>query len=129
MEKKIIFTSLLVGAGLLALSGSAGYAQSKPSAPGKMGYGIESKDTAKHASGEVTAIDAKTGKMSVKTPDKELDLKVQGGMTRKSLESIKAGDKVMVSYREQGANLIADSVHKADASSDSAAGASSKASR
>ena len=128
MEKKIVFTSLLVGAGMLALSGSAGYAQSKPPAPGKTEYGIESKDTAKHASGEVTAIDAKTGKMSVKTADRKMDLKVQGGMTKKSLESIKVGDKVMVSYREQGANLIADSVRKADASSDSA-GASSKASR
>ena len=126
MEKRKTATSLLVGAGMLALSGAAGYAQIKPSAPGKMEQGIDTRSTAKQASGEVTAVDAKTGKLSVKTTDQDLDLKVQGGLTKKSLESIKVGDKVTVSYREQGANLIADSVHKSGGSS---ASSSSKARR
>ncbi len=128
MKKTINAAFSLAGAGLLALSAGAGYAQTKPSTPGKMEHGIDSKETAKQASGEVTAIDAKTGKLKVKTADRELDLKVQGGMTKKSLDSIKVGDQVMISYREQGANLVADSVHKSAASADRA-GSPSKAKR
>lgn len=134
--KKLMAVSLF-GVGMLVLSGLS-YAQGMPSSSDKSESGIQGKGRSmdkgvsreneikdssmeqKRASGEVTAVDAKAGKLSVKTNTKELDLKVQGGSTKKSLDSIKVGDKVTVAYREQGANLVADSVRKSGTSSDSA---------
>ncbi len=117
MGKKIV-ASLFAGVGMLALAG-VGYSQSLPSTPKQGERGMESqKASAKHASGEVTSIDAKTGKLAVKTGEKELNLAVEGSSAKKSLESIKVGDKVNVSYRDQGAMLVADSISKAGMSRD-----------
>jgi len=77
--------SLVVGVGMVALSSAGGYAQSESSVPGITEHGSDSQTTVKQASGEVTALDAKSGKLSVKTADQELDLKVQAARPRSRL--------------------------------------------
>jgi hypothetical protein len=63
----------------------------------------------------VTFIEAKAGKLAVKTAGEELILNVQASAAKKVLESIKVGDKVNVSYRNQGGILVADAVSKSAA--------------
>ena len=117
MKKKIV-ASLFAGVGMLSLTG-LGYSQSLPSTPERGERGMESQmASAKRATGEVTSIDAKTGKLAVKTGEQELNLSVQGSSAKKSLESIKVGDKVNVSYRDQGAILVANSISKVGMSRD-----------
>jgi len=89
-------TSSLVGVGMLALAGMS-FAETMPAKPSNPESGVESKASPKHATGEVTFIEAKAGKLAVKTAEQELSLNVQASATRKALESIKVGDKVNVS--------------------------------
>ncbi len=110
MRNKIM-TSCLVGVGMLAVTAS-GYGQNMPANPSKPESGAESKASEKRAMGEVTSVDAKTGKLAVKTAEQDLSLNVTASATKKSLESIKVGDKVSVSYRDQGGMLVASSVNK-----------------
>ena len=129
--KKAFVTFFIVGAFMAANSGNS-FAQVK--APGKAEQSMEekgsparpdeqnmeqkgsSKRAAKRATGEVTSVDAKAGKLALKTKDKELDLDAKGTAAKKSLEKIHVGDRVNVAYTEQGGNLVAQSVTKAGAS-------------
>lgn len=118
MRNKIM-TSCLVGIGMLALTGMS-FAQSTPSKPdeakpSKPETGMESKTSEKRATGDVTSIDAKAGKLGVKTADQDLSLNVEASAAKKSLESIKVGDKVNVSYQDKGGILTASSVRKSGA--------------
>lgn len=122
MQNKIM-TSCLVGIGMLAVTGMS-YGQDMPAKPSKPEAGAQSKASEKRAMGEVTSLDAKTGKLAVKTAEQELSLNVEASATKKSLESIKVGDKVSVSYRDQGGTLVASSVNKSGAME--GAGSSSK---
>jgi hypothetical protein len=110
MRNKIV-TSCLVGVGMLAVT-AISYGQDMPAKPSKPGSGAETKASEKRAMGEVISIDAKTGKLAVKTAEQDLSLNVDASATKKSLESIKVGDKVSVSYRDQGGILVASSVNK-----------------
>jgi Cu/Ag efflux protein CusF len=123
MRNKII-TSCLVGVGMLALTGMS-FAQTTPAKPdigsdskakpAKPETGMDSKASEKKATGDVTSVDAKAGKLAVKTADQDLSLNVDASAAKKSLESIKVGDKVNVSYRDQGGILTASSVSKSSA--------------
>lgn len=68
--------------------------------------------SAKRTIGEVTSVDAKTGKLAVKTAEQDLSLNVEASGAKQSLESIKIGDNVTVTYRDQGGILVADAVTK-----------------
>ena len=109
-----VMTSSLVGVGMLALAGMS-FAETMPAKPSNPQLGVESKTSPKQATGEVTFIEAKAGKLAVKTAEQDLSLNVQASGTRKALESIKVGDKVSVSYRDQGGILVANSVIKSGA--------------
>jgi len=122
MQNKFM-TSCLVGVGMLAVTGIS-YTQDMPAKPSKPQSGVESKASEKRAMGEVTSVDAKTGKLAVKTSEQDLSLNVEASAAKKSLESIKVGDKVNVSYRDQGGILMASSVNKSAAMD--GAGSSSK---
>jgi hypothetical protein len=65
----------------------------------------------------VTSVDAKGGKLMVKTSTGELNLAVQENAAKNSLAGIKVGDKVNISYQEKGGMLVASSVSKASGSS------------
>ena len=118
---------------MLALTGMS-FAQTTPSMPdigsdskakpAKPETGMDSKASEKKATGDVTSVDAKAGKLAVKTADQDLSLNVDASAAKKSLESIKVGDKVNVSYRDQGGILMASSVNKSAAMD--GAGSSSK---
>jgi len=113
MRYKVI-ASCLVGVGMLAMA-EMSFAETMPAKPSNPASGVESKVSPKQATGEVTFIEAKAGKLAVKTAEEELSLNVQASATKKILESIKVGDKVNVSYRNQGGILVADAVSKSAA--------------
>ena len=110
MRNKIV-TSCLVGVGMLAAS-PLSFAQDKPMKTAKPETGMESKSSAKRAMGQVTSVDIKTGKLAVKTAEQDLSLNVQASAAKESLESIKIGDNVSVTYRDQGGMLLADAITK-----------------
>ncbi len=117
MTKRLLAST--VGVGVLAFA-VAGYSQTtppsldKPDAPavkeGKSG-------ATKRASGEVTSVDAKSGKLSVKTSTEDLNLEVQGSVAKRHLSDIKVGDKVNVTYQEKGGTLVANSINKSSTGS------------
>jgi Cu/Ag efflux protein CusF len=113
MRNKVV-TAIVAGLTMAGMS-SVGFTQAIPAQPERPGAGVESTASAKRAQGEVTSVDAKAGKLAVRTDDRELNLNVQASAAKKSLESIKIGDKVNVSYRDQSGILIADAVSKAGA--------------
>src|SRR6185503_18548131 len=102
---------------LTTLSFSAlGFAQAKPATPAtpatpaapatekKTEMKTETKsEKAKthHATGEVTALDAKAGTFEVKEKDKELKLSATSKSAKSSLAKLKVGDMVKVSYTEK----------------------------
>jgi Cu/Ag efflux protein CusF len=113
---KSIVRSFAVAITIVAF-GALGQAQTTPSSPGKGDMPMGSKDSsAKKANGEVTSVDANTGKLIVKTSTEDLSLDVQGS-AKKNLTGIKVGDKVNVSYQDKGGMLVASSVTKAKSSS------------
>ena len=73
----------------------------------------------------MTSVDAKGGKLMVKTATEELNLDVQASAAKKSLTNIKVGDKVNVSYEDKGGMLVANSVSKASGSSKNGMGSPS----
>jgi hypothetical protein len=116
--RKAVITSFAVGVGMLAFA-AMGQTQNLPSSPGKADAPMDSKSaSAKQANGEVTSVDAKAGKLMVKTTTEELNLEVQGSTAKNSLADIKVGDKVNVSFQDKGGMLVATSVRKASEASD-----------
>jgi Cu/Ag efflux protein CusF len=87
-----------------------------PLAPGTDGPIDPSAGALKRANGEVASVDAKTGKLMIKTATDELNLDVQGVNAKESLAKIKVGDKVSIAYQDKGGKLVANSVSKATAS-------------
>ena len=82
MNKKLM-TGFVAGVGMLAFAAGS-QAQDKPSTPGKADAPMDSKkSTTKRANGEVTSVDATTGKLMVKTSTEELNLDVQGSAAKK----------------------------------------------
>ena len=128
MRNKLV-TSCLVGVGMMAVSAMSFAQEDKPAKPAKPAEaGMESKAGAKRAMGQVTSVDVKTGKLAVKTAEKDLNLNVQASAAKESLESIKIGDNVSVTYRDQGGMLLADAITKSgQKTGDSAASRSDKA--
>jgi Cu/Ag efflux protein CusF len=114
---------------MLAVS-AMGFAQEdRPAKPAKPAEsGMENKASAKRAIGQVTSVDVKTGKLALKTAEQDLSLNVQASAAKESLESIKIGDNVSVSYRDQGGMLVADAITKSgQRTGESAASRSDKA--
>ena len=112
MRKKLI-TVVVAGTGMFAFV-AASQAQNMPSSPRIKEAPIDSKSTVtKRATGDVTSVDVKSGKLIVKTSTDELNLNVQGSSAKNSLASIKVGDKVNINYQDQGGMLVASSVSRA----------------
>jgi Cu/Ag efflux protein CusF len=115
MNKKYI-TAFVAGVSMCAIAAVGQSAQDKPLSPGKADAPLDSKSSVtKRANGEVTSVDAKSGKLSVKTSTEELKLDVQGSTAKTALANIKVGDKVNVAYEDKGGMLVANSVSKASA--------------
>ena len=117
--RKQVFISIATGVGMLAFA-VAGQSQttSSPSDKANAPMAREGNSAAtKRASGEVTSVDAKSGKLSLKTSTEELNLDVQGSAAKTTLSDIKVGDRINVSYQDNGGMLVANSISKASGSS------------
>jgi len=62
------------------------------------------------ATGEVTSVDAKSGMLTVKTKDKDLNLTAESKSTKSALEKVKPGDTVRVNYSDKDGKMVATSV-------------------
>ena len=62
------------------------------------------------ATGEVTSVDPKSGMLTVKTKDKDLNLTAESKSTKSALEKVKPGDTVKVNYSDKDGKMVATSV-------------------
>jgi Cu/Ag efflux protein CusF len=103
----------------LALNGLS-FAQAKPATPAtppapSMEKKTEMKSEKAQATvltGRVTSVDAKAGKLTVKTKDREINLTTDSKSTKSALEKLKVGDTAKVF--ERGGEVIAASPVKAE---------------
>src|SRR5262245_37431647 len=122
---KSMITFLLVALASLAFN-DVSFAQTKPAAPATPDApATEKKPEMKSENaqatvltGEVTSVDAKAGKLTVKTKDKEVRLTTDSKSTRSALEKLKVGDTAKVF--ERGGTVIAASPVKAESNSKAA---------
>lgn len=102
--------SFIVAATILAVSG-LGIAAEKtmPEKPADKGAKSEpAKSTS--ATGEVKSVDAKAGTLTVKVKDKDVNLTAESKSAKSSLEKVKVGDMVKVSYTEKDGKMTATSI-------------------
>ena len=104
---------------LMSSGFSVGSAQTKPNtpatpaAPASIDKKAESdKAQATVLTGKVTSVNAKAGKITVKTHDKEISLTTDSKSTKAALEKLKVGD--MAKIFAKGGNVIAASPVKDD---------------
>jgi hypothetical protein len=104
----IVLTSLAFNA--------ASFAQTKPATPATpTAPAMEMKSENAQATvltGKVTSVDAKAGKLTVKTKEKEIKLTTDSTTTKSALEKLKVGD--MAKVFEKGGKVIAASPVKTD---------------
>jgi Cu/Ag efflux protein CusF len=112
---KNALTAIVLGMTTLAFSG-VGFAQAKPATPSPSAPAMEKKTEMKsekakttRITGEVTSVDSKAGTLTVKTKDKETNLTADP-KAKDSLEKVKVGDTVRVSYTEKDGKMIASSI-------------------
>jgi hypothetical protein len=111
---------LVVALTSLAFSGLS-FAQAKPAAPAtppaasateKKTEMKSEKAQATVLTGKVMSVDAKVGKLTVRTKDKEVNLTTDSKSTKAALEKLKVGDTAKVF--ERGGTVIAASPVKAE---------------
>ncbi len=107
---------------LTTLSFSAlGFAQAKPATPATPASpaapAMEKKTDVKagkpkthQITGELMSLDAKAGTFAVKEKDKELKLSADSKSAKDTLQKLKVGDMVRVSYTEKDGKMTASSV-------------------
>ena len=90
------------------------FAQAKPATPATPAPPMEKKTEMKSEkaqatvlTGRVTSVDAKAGKLTVKTKDKEINMTTDSNTTKAALEKLKVGDTAKVF--ERGGTVIAAS--------------------
>jgi Cu/Ag efflux protein CusF len=111
---KNIIKVLLIVSISLAFSGVS-FAQAKPATPAGPAQEKKAETKAEKAqatvlTGKVTSVDAKSGKLTVKTKDKEVNLTTDSKTTKAALEKLKIGDTAKVFAR--GETVIAASPAK-----------------
>jgi Cu/Ag efflux protein CusF len=116
---KNIIKALVLASVSLAFNGLS-FAQAKPATPATpaapaMEKKAEMKSERAQATiltGKVTSVDAKAGKLTVKTKDKEVNMTTDSKSTKAALEKLKVGDTAKVF--ERGGTVIAASPAKAE---------------
>ena len=111
----------LLALSLIAVMGvtSLSFAQAKPATPATPAPAMKQKTEMKSEkaqatvlTGKVTSVDAKAGKLTVKTKDKEINMTTDSKTTKAALEKLKVGDTAKVF--ERGGTVIAASPVKAE---------------
>src|SRR5215813_5485217 len=112
-----MITVLVIALTSLAFN-DVSFPQTKPAAPATPGAPASEKKTeaerapATVLTGTVTSVDAKAGKLTVKTKDKEVNMTTDSKSTKAALEKLKVGDTAKVF--ERGGTVIAASPVKAE---------------
>ena len=105
----VVFTALIFGGVSMAQDKKAEKmeksAADKPTADQK-----SAKAKSGTATGEVTSVDAKSGMLTVKTKDKDLNLMAESKSAKSALEKVKPGDTVRVNYSDKDGKMVATSV-------------------
>jgi Cu/Ag efflux protein CusF len=108
----IAFTGLIFGGVSIAQDKKAEKmeksAAEKPMTDQKMEKSTKAKSGT--ATGEVTSVDPKSGMLTVKTKDKDLNLTAESKSTKSALEKVKPGDTVRVNYSDKDGKMVATSV-------------------
>jgi Cu/Ag efflux protein CusF len=73
------------------------------------------KAKAQSATGDLVSADAKAGTLTVKVKQKDMAFTAESKAVKESLEKVKVGDAVTVSYTEKDGKMVADSVKAAKA--------------
>src|SRR5215471_10692560 len=112
--------ALLVVALASLASNDISFAQTKPASPGAPATETKTEMKAERAqatvlTGKVTSVDAKAGKLTVKTKDKEVNMTTDSKSTKAALEKLKVGDTAKIF--ERGGTVIATSPVKAESKS------------
>jgi Cu/Ag efflux protein CusF len=108
--------AIVIGMTTLAFAGIS-FAQAKPATPAtppapaaeKKSEMKSEKAKTTRITGEVTSVDPKTGMLTVKTKDKEVNLTADS-KAKGELEKVKPGDTVRVSATEKDGKMVATSV-------------------
>jgi Cu/Ag efflux protein CusF len=116
---KNILKLVVVALASLAFNGIS-FAQAKPTTPAAPDAPASEKKTemkgekaqATVLTGKVMSVDAKAGKLTVKTKDKEVNMTTDSKSTKAALEKLKVGDTAKVF--ERGGTVIAASPVKAE---------------
>ena len=113
---KNMMTLLVVALGSLVFN-DVSLAQAKPTTPAPGAPATEKKTEAERAqatvlTGKVTSVDAKAGKLTVKTKEKEVNMTTDSKSTKSALEKLKVGDTAKVF--ERGGTVIAASPVKGE---------------
>jgi Cu/Ag efflux protein CusF len=122
---KNVITLLVVALASLGFS-DVSFAQAKPTTSAAPGASATEKKTEMKAekaqatvlTGKVISVDAKAGKLTVKTKDKEVNMTTDSKSTKAALEKLKVGDAAKVF--ERGGTVIAASPVKAESKSKAA---------
>ena len=122
---KNMITVLVIALTSLAFN-DVSFAQAKPATPAAPSTpATERKSEMKSEraeatvlTGKVTSVDAKAGKLTVKTKDKEINMTTDSESTKAALEKLKVGD--MAKVFEKGGKVIAASPVKAESKSKAA---------
>ena len=113
--KKQIFKMVVVAVTALFFGGIASAQDTKSGKSGKSS--ADSQTTEKStkaksgtATGEVTSVDPKSGQLTVKAKDKDLNLMAESKSAKNALDKVKVGDTVRVTYTDKDGKMVVSSV-------------------
>jgi Cu/Ag efflux protein CusF len=104
----VAFTALFLGGIATAQDTKAGKTSKSSADSPKMEKSSKAKTAT--ATGEVTSVDAKSGQLTVKAKDKDLDLMAESKSAKNALEKVKIGDTVRVTYSDKDGKMVVSSV-------------------
>jgi Cu/Ag efflux protein CusF len=104
----IAFTALIFGGVSIAQDKKA--EKMEKSAADKPTTEKSTKAKSGTATGEVTSVDPKSGQLTVKAKDKELNLMAESKSAKSALDKVKIGDTVRVSYTDKDGKMVVSSV-------------------
>ena len=104
----VAFTVLFLGGVATAQDTKAGKTSKSSADSPKMEKSTKAKSGT--ATGEVTSVDAKSGQLTVKAKDKDLDMMAESKSAKNALEKVKIGDTVRVTYTDRDGKMVVRSV-------------------
>src|SRR3989337_1759018 len=108
----VAFTALIFGGVAIAQDRKAKKrekaAGKKPMTDQKMEKSTKAKSGT--ATGEVTSVDAKSGQLTVKAKDKDLNLMAESKSAKNALAKVKIGDTGRVTYTDKDGRMVVSSV-------------------